>query len=355
MQLQDLGLTSDFKSVFDHHADGDFQIARVSSEHKERYSVKTADGDFEAEIMGNLRYTATRRSDFPAVGDWVSITVYDDEKALIHHVLPRKNVIERKAVGKLGETQIIAANIDYAFIIQAIDRDFSLNRLERYLTICNSAGVQPIILLSKTDLAEPDQLSEIEHSIEKRVQNTTVIGISNETGQGIEEVQSTINKGKTYCLLGSSGVGKSTLINRLSHQNIMKTNSISISTQRGRHVTTHRELIVLESGGILIDNPGMREVGISDDSEGLESTFQQIQELSKNCKFNDCTHTVEVGCAVLEAVNDGEIEKNTYENYLKMNREKEFYESTVAERRQKEKDLSKVVKNYKAFIKKNRK
>jgi ribosome biogenesis GTPase len=281
------------------------------------------------------------------VGDWVALMSYDSDFAVIHKVLPRFSMISRKAVGQTGEIQIIAANIDYAFLVQAVDRDFNINRIERYLTISNSSKVSPIIVLTKTDLISSEQIKEITGSIKQRIKDVPVIAISNETQDGYEKLKNVIEKGKTYCLLGSSGVGKSTLLNNLSGRTIMKTDAISNSTHKGRHVTSHRELTVLENGGIIIDNPGMREVGIADASGGLEATFDSIASLAEDCKFKDCTHTNEPECAVLQALENGELDRSSYENYLKMEREKEHFESTVAEKRQKDKRLGKIIKNYK--------
>ena len=274
--------------------------------------------------------------------------------ALIHKILPRFSTIKRQAVGQFGEIQIIATNIDYAFLVQAADRDFNINRLERYLTLCNSSKVSPIIVLSKIDLINEQQITDILEHIKARIKDVPVIAISNESHDGYDKVKAIIEKGKTYCLLGSSGVGKSTLLNNLSGTTIMQTGAISESIQRGKHVTSHRELIVLENGGILVDNPGMREVGIADSASGLEMTFDTIVGLAKNCKFIDCTHTNEVGCSVLEAIEQGEIDKASYENYLKMEREKAHFESTVAERRKKDKAFGKFLKNYKKDMKKNK-
>lgn len=330
-----------------------FVIGRIITEHKERYIVKTDKCEYEAEITGNMRFTAKSREDYPAVGDWVALTAYDSAFAIIHTVFPRSSVIKRQAVGQFGESQIIAANIDYAFIVQAVDRDFNVNRLERYLTICNSSKVKPVIVLTKTDLIDELQVDEILNSIKARIKDVPVIAISNETQNGYLAIKQFIEKGKTYCMLGSSGVGKSTLLNNLSGKTLMKTDRISQSTNKGKHVTTHRELIVLEGGGILIDNPGMKEVGIVDSAGGLEITFDMIISLSKTCKFKDCTHTNEVGCSVLEAVENGTINKASYDNYLKMEREKAHFESTVEERRKKDKKFGEMLKNYKKDMKKN--
>jgi len=354
MNLKEIGYSDKLRKLRVENNLSDFEIGRVIAEHKERYIVKTEKGEFEAEITGNLRFSAKSRIDFPAVGDWVAMTLYDDAFSVIHKILPRQSIITRQAVGQFGEIQIIATNIDYAYLIQAVDRDFNINRLERYLTICYSSEVKPIIVLTKTDLIDKSKLNEIIESIKQRIKDIDVFAISNETRDGYEALKMTIEKGKTYCMLGSSGVGKSTLLNNLSGKTLMRTDSISQSTNKGRHITSHRELIVLENGGILIDNPGMKEVGIADDSGGLETTFEIIIRLSLNCKFKDCTHTNEIGCSVIEAVEKGEIDKKSYENYLKMEREKSHFESTIEERRKKDKTFGKMLKNYKTDMKKNK-
>jgi len=344
MKLEDLGYGPDLEEIRVEQQLDSFAVGRIISEHKERYRVRNEKNEFEAEVIGNLRFTARGRSDFPAVGDWVAISEYEEDKVLIHAVFPRKTVMEREAVGKQGEKQIIATNIDDAFIVQAVDRDFNINRIERYLTICYASGVKPIVILNKTDLIAEAQLEEILNSVKERVSEVMVIAISNETRIGYEELSGHIEKGHTYCLLGSSGVGKSTLMNNLSGQDLMQTGSISERSNKGRHVTSHRELIVLESGGIIIDNPGMREVGIADASAGLDTTFEMIVSLSDQCRFQDCTHVHESGCAIREAVDNGEIDQASYENYLKMERERQHFESTVFERRKKDKEFGKMIK-----------
>jgi ribosome biogenesis GTPase / thiamine phosphate phosphatase len=354
MRLEDFGYNERLEKFRIEQKIDSFEAGRVIAEHKERYIVKTDKGEFEAEITGNMRFTAKGREDFPAVGDWVTITTYDSDFAIIHMILPRSSVIKRQAIGEFGEIQVIATNIDYAFLVQAIDRDFNINRLERYLTICNSSKVKPIIVLSKIDLINESRINEIIDSIKTRIKDIPIIAISNETQDGYEKINKFIEQGKTYCLLGSSGVGKSSLVNNLSGKTIMKTDSISQSTNKGRHVTSHRELIILENGGILIDNPGMKEVGIADSANGLEITFDMIFRLSQSCKFKDCTHIHESGCAVLEAIENDQIDKASYENYLKMEREKAHFESTIVERRKKDKEFGKMLKNYKKDIKNNK-
>lgn len=350
MTLEDLGYTDKLEEFRIENDLTNFALGRIISEHRERYIVKTIKGEFESEITGNMRFAAKTREDFPAVGDWVALAIHEPGFAIIHKILPRFSIIKRQAVGQFGEIQIIATNIDYAFLVQAIDRDFSINRLERYLTICNSSKVSPVIILTKTDLIDEPRINEILYSIKSRIKNVPIIPISNETQSGYEAINGFIKKGKTYCMLGSSGVGKSTLLNNLSGQTVMKTDNISQSTNKGKHITSHRELIILKNGGILIDNPGMREVGIADTASGLEITFEAITSLSKDCKFKDCTHTSEIGCRVIEAVEKGEIDIASYENYLKMEKEKAYFESTIAERRKKDKDFGKMVKNYKKEI-----
>ncbi|OFX88871.1 MAG: ribosome small subunit-dependent GTPase A [Bacteroidetes bacterium GWF2_33_16] len=354
MKLEDFGYSDFFEKFRIDNKLNDFEIGRITTEHKERYIVKTEKGEFEAEITGNLRFTAQSREDFPAVGDWVAITTYDTDFAIIHKILPRFSIIKRQDVGKTSEVQLIATNIDYAFLVQAVDRDFNINRLERYLTICYSGKVSPIIVLSKTDLIDENHLSEITQNIEHRIKDIPVIAISNETQAGYNVINQVIEKGKTYCMLGSSGVGKSTLLNNLSGKSLMKTGTISDTTNKGRHITSHRELIILENGGILIDNPGMREVGIADTSLGLEATFDLIYDLSKSCKFKNCTHTTETGCSVLKSLEKGELDRAFYENFLKMEREKSHFESNIAERKKKDKSFGKIIKDYKKTMKKNK-
>jgi len=354
MRLEDLGYNDKLEQFrLDNNLDS-FAIGRVIAEHKERYIVKTVNGEFEAEITGNMRFSAKSREDFPAVGDWVSLTTYESDFAVIHKIFPRFSIIKRQAVGQFGEVQIIATNVDYAFIVQAVDRDFNVNRLERYLTICNSSKVRPIMVLSKIDLIDKRRFSEIVESIKARIKNVPIIAISNESLDGYEAIKAIIEKGKTYCMLGSSGVGKSTLFNSLSGKPLMRTEAISKSTNKGRHVTSHRELTILENGGIIVDNPGMREVGIADSTSGLEITFDKIVSLSQHCKFKDCTHINETGCSVLDAVESGEIDRASYENYLKMEREKAHFESTLAERRRRDKKFGKIMKNFKKDMNKDK-
>lgn len=352
MKLEDLGYNESFEQQRIAQGLHHFELGRVISEHKERYIVKTTAGEFEAEVTGNLRFSSKSREDFPAVGDWVALIPYEENFAIIHKILPRKSLISRQAVGKFGEQQVIAANVDVAFLVQSVDRDLNTNRLERYLTICHASKVTPIIVLTKVDLIDSQTLDQIRSELHKRIKQVLVLTVSNETKEGYDSLRNLIEKGQTYCLLGSSGVGKSTLLNNLAGKTIMKTNAISKSAQRGRHITSHRELVLLDGGGILIDNPGLREVGITDMDGGIESTFGQIEELAKDCKYKDCSHTNELGCRLIKALEEGEIDEKSYQNYLKIGKEKEHYEQTVSEKRKKDKDFGKMVKNMKNDLKK---
>jgi len=344
MKLEDLGYNSTFEKYRIENNLIAFDVGRVILEHKDRYVVKSSEGEFESELLGNLRFKAEDRADLPAVGDWVAISPYDDDKAIIHAIYPRHSIIERQAVGRSGQKQIIAANIDYGLIMLAVNRDFNINRVERYLTICNASNVMPIVVLSKIDLIDDEELQSLLDQLKDRLSDVPIIAISNYSQEGIKKLNAHIQSGKTYCLLGSSGVGKSTLLNTLTGKELMETGEISESIDRGKHVTSHRELILLEDGGIIIDNPGMREVGITSSNTGLEMTFDNIFSLSENCSFNDCSHTNEVGCAILEAMEEGTIDEDSYNNFQKMVREQEHFETSEHERRRKRKNMSKLIR-----------
>ena len=345
MNLLDLGFDNEIAYQKENQF-SDLSFGRVTQEHRERYVVSDGENEYEAEITGNLRFSANSRADFPAVGDWVVMKVYNSYQAIIYKILPRKSVLERQAVGKFGETQIISTNIDVAFIIQAINNNFSINRLERYLTICYSANIEPVLVISKIDLVTEKEIQEAINRLEIRDKKVKYILLSNITHTGLDQILDFMQKGKTYCVVGSSGVGKSTLINNLLKKNILKTGQISLSTNKGRHTTDHRELFVLENGGIIIDTPGMKELGITENTEGIITTFQEIVDIALNCKFPDCKHINESGCAVIDALNKGTIDKESYDNYQKILNEQVRFQTTIFEKRKKDKAFGKMIKNY---------
>ncbi len=350
--LEKLGLDADTAAFFARAdaVDGTL-VGRVVIEHREAYVVETERGRFNAQITGNMRFSAKNRAEFPAVGDWVSILVYDESLAIIQVIAPRRSILERQAVDRSGEKQLIAANVDTALLMQAVDQDYSLNRLERYITICNAGGIRPVGVFNKIDLIDADARRAIERDVRARAPDLEFVCVSNVTGDGFADLRGVLRPGQTFCILGSSGVGKSTLINRLTESTDLKTAALSESHHKGRHTTTHREMIVTDHHGILIDTPGMRELGITESGEGLEATFDRIAALERACKFTNCTHADEAGCQVREALADGRIDPAAYENFQKMKREQRRFEMTVREKRVKEKRQAKL---YRAIIARKR-
>ncbi len=344
--IEDLGYNAFFESNRKELKLDGFLVARVTAEHKGAYKVRSANGEYLAKITGKQMFNAVSREDYPAVGDWVVITELDKDKAVIQGILPRKTIIKRKHGGK-NETQIIAANIDVAFVIESLDRDYNLNRFERYLAIAKEEGVEPCIILNKIDLISKEGLDLKLAQIRNRLPGVDVIPTSIVTEKGLDELKRYIAKGKTYCFLGSSGVGKSSLINKLIGDESIKTGDIGLGTGRGKHTTTSREMYFLENGGLVIDNPGMREVGITDAKEGVENVFDEITILANKCKFADCTHTHEPGCEVLLAVKSGKLEEDKYSNYIGLKKEAEYYKMTEFEKRKKDRQFGKFVKNAK--------
>lgn len=328
-----------------------FSVARVVVEYKGAYKVKNMSGEWMAKITGKQMFNALSREDYPAVGDWVAISETDKERAVIHRALPRRTMIKRKYSGR-NETQIIATNIDVAFVVESVDRDYNLNRFERYFCIASDGGIKPAILLNKIDLISKEELDFKLAQIKNRFSNIDFIPTSIITNEGLDELKTYMAKGKTYCFLGSSGVGKSSLINKLLGKNIIRTENIGLRTNRGKHVTTSREMYFLENGSIVIDNPGMREVGITDASVGIDNLFDEITLLAKKCKYVDCTHIQEPGCEVLVALESGKLDENKYLNYLNLKKEAEHFEMTKLEKREKDRQFGKFIKKAKKQLKK---
>ncbi|MDX1284752.1 MAG: ribosome small subunit-dependent GTPase A [Draconibacterium sp.] len=349
--MKKLGFTEKIQNLIPSNI-SESELGRITAEHKERYILQSDKGIFNAEITGNLRFSAETRADFPAVGDWIQFMPMDEQSAVIIEIFPRYSVLERQAVGKHAEIQVIASNIDHAFIVQAVGHDFNLNRLERYLTICYSSGINPIVILNKVDLVPQSEIHGLVSQIKNRTENVNVIALSCETSDGLDKLKETMLPYETYCFMGSSGVGKSTIINCLLGNEVIITQEISSSTNKGQHTTSHRELFILSNGSIVIDTPGMRELGITDQKEGIETTFDQIIELAQQCRFGDCTHTNEKDCYVLKALESGNLDEDVYENYQKLKREQEHFSSTIFEKRQRDKEFGKMVKTFKDHKKK---
>ena len=297
-------------------------------------------------MLGKIIYSAASPLDYPTVGDWVLANFYDKKTfSIIHEILPRKSLIKRKTPGKKIDFQLIAANIDIAFIMQSLDENFNLRRLERYLVMVNESNIRPIALLSKSDLITSKDIADRIGEIKKIMPSLHIQPFSNKNEFGLKKVKTLLNPSCTYCLLGSSGVGKTTLLNNLIGESKFLTKTVREKDSKGRHATTYRQLIRLDCGAMLVDTPGMRELGNFSVKLGLDETFAEIIELSEKCQFNDCTHVNEKGCAVLNAVKNGQLSEKRYQNYLKMNRESVYNEMSYFEKRQKDKQFGKFCKS----------
>ncbi|MBO1005320.1 ribosome small subunit-dependent GTPase A [Pseudogracilibacillus auburnensis] len=320
MKLQKLGWNQFFDSEFRLYEDEGYSVGRIALEHKRMYRVITEEGEILAEVSGRLRFHAEGRGDYPAVGDWVVMQVRADEgRGTIHHILPRMSKFSRKVAGAEIEEQIVAANIDTIFLVMALNADFNSRRLERYLLTAWESGANPVIVLSKADLC--DDIDEKVKEAESIALGVPIHVISAEQNTGLEKLSIYMGEGQTVALLGSSGVGKSTLVNAFLGTEKLKTSGIRQGDDKGRHTTTHRELIVLEQGGILIDTPGMRELQLWEADTGLSAGFSDVDQLGDQCKFRDCQHNGEPGCAIERALNEGTLDFARYESYLKLQKE----------------------------------
>ena len=353
MELKDLGFDHWFREKQEELKRPDSSVARVTAVDRDSYLVRNENGEVLAELTGRLTFSAESGMDLPAVGDWACVEYYNsDTFAIIHDLFPRKSVLRRKTAGKRIDYQLIASNIDVAFIVQSCDYNFNLRRLERYLVMVNEGHIEPILLLTKSDLVHPDDLEQRVSAVSQAHIDIRVIALSNKTGFGLDKVRQVLEREKTYCLLGSSGVGKTTLLNHLVGRVVFETNPVREKDGRGRHTTSRRQLIVLEQGAMLIDTPGMRELGNIGISTGIDESFSDIHELSEGCRFTDCTHTSEIGCSVLTALKSGELSEARYLSYMKLVKESEYHHMSYIEKRRKDRKFGKFIKS---AMKSNRK
>lgn len=343
--LKKLGFEKCYQDKVDPAELNRFDVARVVAVHKGSCIINDGEQDTAAELIGKLAYGADSPLDYPAVGDWVLAGFHDNRTfSIIHQIIDRKSLLKRKTPGKKIDFQVIATNIDVAFIVQSLDRNFNLRRLERYLVMVNESHIRPIVLLSKSDLMDPESIAERVAEIHNILPNLDVQPFSNERESGVAKIMDLLSARQTYCLLGSSGVGKTTLLNNLMGESRFATKHVRSKDRKGRHATTHRQLNTLDCGAMLIDTPGMRELGNFSVDVGIDGTFEEIAALATQCRFHNCTHVNEAGCAVLEAVERGLVSEKRYQNYIKMKKESFYNEMSYLEKRQKDKQFAKMCK-----------
>jgi ribosome biogenesis GTPase len=318
LQLQELGWNESFADAFQPHESTGLAPARVAVEHRSEYVVYAEAGELRAELSGRLRFDG----DHPGVGDWVAIASRADEgRATIQAVLPRRTAFVRKTAWAETKAQTVAANVDVVFIVCGLDLNFSLRRIERYLTLAWESGAQPVALLTKADLCEDVPARVLE--VETIAIGVPVHAVSVPTGEGIDEVRGYLGTGRTGALLGSSGVGKSTLVNALVGEELLATREVRAGDGRGRHTTSHRQLVLLPDGGLVLDTPGMRELQLWEADEGVGAAFSDVDALLGQCRFSDCRHEREPGCAVRAALRSGELDAERWESWRKLQRELE--------------------------------
>ena len=349
MQLEKYGWNEEFERQFRKQAGEGRQPGRVFVEHKGMYGLLTEEGQLQGEVSGKFRYGAAGIDAFPAVGDWVVMEPRPgSDMATIHAILPRRSRFSRKVAGALTQEQVVAANFDHVFIINSLNRDFNLRRLERYLTMAWESGAGPVIVMSKKDLCS--EAAERIREVEAIAFGVPVHAVSAVTGEGMDEIRGYLKPGRTVVFLGSSGVGKSTLTNQLAGSEIMDVNGIREDDSRGRHTTNFRQLVVLPESGIVIDTPGMRELQLWDADEGLQGAFRDIDSIAEGCRFKDCRHHSEPGCAVKESIQAGLLPAERLESYRKLQKELFFLESKLSQAarlagKKNDKLLSKYVKS----------
>jgi len=350
MKLRDLGFDQWFEAHSTEFRRDGCNFARISAVDRGSYIVKNESGEVPAELSGKLFFQIDSSVDLPCVGDWVTVNYYNnDTAAIIHLVFPRKTFLRRKTAGENIDYQMIAANIDIAYIVQSCHFDFNPRRLDRYIIMTADGNVEPIIILTKTDLISRDELDQ-KIAIISSVTKAKMIALSNITGIGFDEFQQTLSPGKTHCLLGSSGVGKTTIINRLIGQETFNTKAVS-GTGEGTHTTSRRQLIVLNQGAMLIDTPGMRELGIVGAGDEVNMGFEEFLVLSENCRYTNCSHEHEPGCAVRAAVENGKLSEDRYSNYIKLKKESKYYGMSYLDKRKKDRAFGRFIKSVKKQMK----
>ena len=353
MELVQLGFDDWFRQKFQDFSKPAFAPARVTRVDRERYLVRNERDEVQAEPTGKLLFSTDSTQDLPCVGDWVLVQYHNEGTlAIIHDVLPRRTYLRRKSAGAKVDYQMIASNIDVAFIMQSCDLNFNVRRMERYLVMVQEGRVEPEILLSKSDLVSPAELEARIDEIRASKISARIISFSNRTENGLQALRQALEPGKTYCLLGSSGVGKTTLLNNLLGREEFDTQPVREKDGRGRHTTARRQLTILDNGALLVDTPGMRELGLMAVGDTIDHSFADIHELSRHCRFADCSHSVELGCAVLAAVQTGKLSDDRYQSYIKLMKESAFHEMSYAERRLKDKQFGRMIKTAMKDLKK---
>lgn len=319
-------------------------VGRITLQEKGMYRIRTIMGEQNALVSGKFQFDAQSSSDYPAVGDYVMVSCADPDTAIIHQVLPRKSLFVRKAAGTSKTEQAVAANIDTVFLCMSLNNDFNLRRLERYLAVAWESGADPVVVLTKADLCA--DLPQKQREVEAIAMGVDILTASAMELEGYRQIMPYITEGRTVAFVGSSGVGKSTLINRLLGEERLATDGLR-KDDKGHHTTTHRELLFLPNGAMVIDTPGMRELGMWDAASGVEQTFTDIEALTAQCRFRNCSHTSEPGCAVRAAIRSGELDSGRWQSYQKLKNENSYAadsESYLAAKEKRFKEIAKINK-----------